>query len=298
MKERIKTIIAVIMILILLPYVITYAIQGEAIFEFGVPAADKMDIAPTEVLIGILANEISMDYPMEAIKAQAVIVRTEYARREKLGMKPEESCTMCQLEELWGSNHLQVYYERAKKAVETTAGEVLVYEGELIQPAYHRVSAGMTRSVASLSGEATPYLQSVSCGSDMLSPDFLSVRYFSTKEIEKALQFNDSDENMCAEDLLKTFSVTTDDAGYLIFIQKDDEIISGDELRAALELPSTFFYMKAIDDKIRVVNKGLGHGIGLSQYHAMQLANENKSYDEILKYFYVGCSLQLNSKNE
>lgn len=205
---------------------------------------------------------------------------------------------MRQLEELWGSDHLREYYEKAKKAVEATAGEVLLYEGELIQPAYHRVSAGMTRNTASLSGEPTPYLQSVSCGSDMLSPDYLSVRYFSTKEIKNALQINDTDESISAEDFLKTISVTSDEAGYTISIQKDDTVISGDEFRAALELPSTCFYMKAVGNKIRVVNKGLGHGIGLSQYHAMQLAGENKKYNEILEYFYAGCCLQLNSENE
>ena len=86
MSEKFKTILAILIILIVLPYIITYAIQGNALFQIG--EADKTtdssdeesDREPTELLIGILAGQISMDAPVEAIKAQAVLVRTEYWR--------------------------------------------------------------------------------------------------------------------------------------------------------------------------------------------------------------------------
>ena len=68
---------------------------------------------PTEILAGILAGQIEMDTPIEAIRAQAVLVRTEYVRREAAGETQERSLSMEDMASLWGSGNLQSYYEIA-----------------------------------------------------------------------------------------------------------------------------------------------------------------------------------------
>ena len=56
--------------------------------------------------------------------------------------------------------------------------------------------------------------------------------------------------------------------------------------RNCLGLNSACCYIKEVEGKVRIVTKGLGHGIGLSQYGANELAKEGNDYKEILQYYY------------
>lgn len=296
MSEKLKTILAVVIILIILPYIITYAIQGNVLFQMGQGVGEKgsgstQEIKgsgePTELLAGILAGQISMDAPKEAIKAQAVLVRTEYYRRLELGLEGEQPLSMEELRELWGSSRLQTNYETSNTAVKETAGEVLTYKDKLIQGAYHKVSAGETRKMEELNGEKTPYLISVSCGMDITSPDYLAVRFFEYEEFQKALGLSkkiDFEETQILSD--------ADENGYVKTVTVGEDTISGDELREALDLSSPCFYIKEVEGKIRIVTKGKGHGIGLSQYAACEQAKNGADYEEILIYFFTGTKLE------
>ena len=62
--------------------------------------------------------------------------------------------------------------------------------------------------------------------------------------------------------------------------------------RQALHLNSACFYLSELDGKIRIVTKGIGHGLGLSQYGANELAKEGKNYQEILRYYYTDVTLE------
>ena len=294
MSEKIKTGIAVFLIIIILPYIITYALQGRQLFD--ITATEKPDETdqsaqtqePTEVLTGILAGQIRMDLPedaADAIRAQAVLVRTEYVRREQVGEQQEQSRSLDELTALWGSGHVREYYEIAKAAVTDTAGEILTYDGKPIQTAYHQVSAGATRAVEELNGEATPYLQSAACGMDITSPDYLTVRFFSFEDMMRALDITQEDD-------LKTITQTADDTGYVTSVQIGEKEYSGDVFRRLLDLPSPCFYIKDVEGQIRIVVKGKGHGIGMSQYAAEKQAEEGASYQDILSYFFPDTTLE------
>lgn len=287
MSEKLKTILSILIILLILPYIITYALQGNQLFDIeGDKSQESIgDEEQTEVLIGILASQISMDAPTEAIRAQAVLVRTENARRQITGEQQEKSLSMEELAALWGSQKLQKNYEIAKAAVTDTEGEVLTYGQKPIYTAFHKVSAGSTRAVEQLNGEKTPYLMSVVCGRDITSQDYLTVRFFSKEEFDEALGLtSDAD--------LTDMRIDADEAGYVKTVQINEKNFTGDELRELLELPSPCFYMKEIDEKIRLVVKGKGHGIGMSQYAACEQAKEGATYEDILKYFFPGTTLE------
>lgn len=287
MSEKIKTILAILIILLILPYIITYALQGDQLFEIGADEAQEKNKKeePTEILAGILAGQIEMDAPIEAIRAQAVLVRTEYVRREAAGETQERSLSMEEMASLWGSRNLQSYYEIAREAVTETAGEVLTYEGEPIFTAYHKVSAGATRAAQELNGEKTPYLSSVTCGKDITSPDYLSVRFFSKSEFFQALGLpSDTD--------LSDLTPEVDEAGYIKTIKLEKKCFTGDVIRSLLELPSPCFYIKEVENKVRVVVKGKGHGIGMSQYAACKQAQEGAEHKDILRYFFPGTELE------
>lgn len=287
MSEKIKTILSILIILVILPYIITYALQGNVLFhiEADEPQEDVGDEEQTETLVGILAGQIAMDAPTEAIRAQAVLVRTEYMRRQAAGEQQEQSISMEEMASYWGSQNLQANYEIAKAAVEDTAGEVLTYGGAPIFTAFHKVSAGWTRAADHMNGEETPYLTSVSCGMDITSQDYLTVRFFSKKEFAQALGLPEEAD-------VADLSVDADQAGYVKSVQIGDKSFTGDEMRTLLELPSPCMYIKQVEDRMRVVVKGKGHGIGMSQYAACEQANKGKTYEEILNYFFPGTALE------
>ena len=73
MSEKIKTILSILIILIILPYIITYALQGNMLFDIEQDETERNmeNGEQTEILTGILAGQIAMDSPAEAIRAQA-----------------------------------------------------------------------------------------------------------------------------------------------------------------------------------------------------------------------------------
>ena len=295
MSEKIKTVLSVLIILVILPYIITYALQGKPLFEIEAEIGDEIKTddpqesseneEQTEILTGILAGQIAMDAPKEAIRAQAVLVRTEYVRRENAGEAQEQPLSLDEMASLWGSQNLQKNYEIAKSAVTDTSGEILAYEGTPIFTAYHKVSSGSTRAADHMNGEKTPYLASVACEMDITSPDYLTIRFFSKKEFTEALGLSgDAD--------LAGLEADTDEAGYVKTIEIDEKSITGDEVRGLLELPSPCFYIKEVEGKVRIVGKGKGHGFGMSQYAACEQAKEGETHETILKYFFPGTTLE------
>jgi len=77
-----------------------------------------------------------------------------------------------------------------------------------------------------------------------------------------------------------------DSAGYVTRVRCGSVVLNGEAVRDALGLSSSCFYFSQSDGKIRITCKGEGHGLGLSQYGANELAKEGKNYREILKYYY------------
>lgn len=289
MREKLKTLLIICLLLMLLPYMITYALQGENLFLTRGQDTQNMNPAqtnePIEIFSGILAGQISMDAPMEAICAQAVLVRTDYYYREQAGETLPQPLSMDELAELWGSDRLQQFYAIAQQAVVKTAGEVLTYDGKPIQAAYHAVSAGRTRASGELNGVQTPYLGSVACEKDILSEDYLTVVMLTAQELAEDLQLEESAE-------LTAVVTSADDAGYVQEVQVGGHTFSGDEFRRLLGLPSPCFTTKEVDDRLRIVVRGSGHGIGLSQYAACMQAESGADYREILNYFFSGAELE------
>lgn len=79
---------------------------------------------------------------------------------------------------------------------------------------------------------------------------------------------------------------TRDEAEYVTSVKIGDKSCSGEEFRTCMDLPSSCFSITELDGKIRIVTKGIGHGLGLSIHSAMEMAKEGMGYEEILSYFY------------
>ena len=291
MFEKIKTIASIVIIIICLPYLITFALQGDILNHDG-DASLQTTEQDTEQLVRILAAEIPLDYEEEAIKAQAVIARTnlQYARKHQ---EPEpEGIAEEELRKIWGEAY-QKNYQILKKCVEETASQVATYEKKIVQLPYHAVSAGKTREAGKSGAEKWSYIKSTDCSEDVKSERFLRVswlekgQYLSKlKQAYPELKFSETD--MEANAAVKK----RDSADYVLTVKLPGKTVSGEEFVKALSLPSACFTVKEIDGQVRIVTKGYGHGFGMSQFAANELALEGKDYQEILKKFYK--SIKIN----
>lgn len=253
----------------------------------GQVGEEKLDME--EYLTGVLAKEIPLDYQMEAVKAQAVIARTSLSA----AMETEEknlpaSMSRDEMLELWGQDGFEDNYQVLEEAISATQGEVLYYKGKPIQAEFHAVSAGRTRSAKeAFQREDEPYLEGVDSGMDIPSPDFLKVVFMDKEEFCKKLEEACPNIPIDTGNILDSVTVEDrDSSGYVVRVKIGEEELSGEGFRACFGLNSSCFYLKEVENQVRIVTKGLGHGFGLSQYGANELAKEGKNYQEILQYYY------------
>ena len=288
MKEKIKTGISVLIILILLPYVASVFRTGSLSgVEAEVPEPDL------EVFVAeILPTQMPVTYEEEALKAQAVIVRTNLLRQAmsfyEIGDLNEtaEAVQESDLEtmgfsfysreeqlELWGFENQERYAEKCRQAPKDTAWQILTLERKLVDLPYHAVSAGWSRTGAVLGGEYS-YLESVECSGDLQSSDYLKIQIIELEEVPEIL--------------------ARDEAGYVLEIRMGGEIYGGEEFRSIYGLNSSCITADQTEGGIRITTKGLGHGLGMSMYQANLQALSGMEYQEILQYFYPQFTIPSN----
>lgn len=265
-------------------------------------------------LVGVTARQISAEYELEAVKAQAIIARTYVLGKMGEALEiPESELGMqafgqTQMELLWGKEEFLEYYEKIKRAVAETNGQVLlvdVVDGKREQsvshflgettdtqeeawmpnPLFHPISSGYTRD----GGEAYPYLRMTESSHDLEADGYLTVLEWTPLEFVKLLAPIAAVESVQARENLQL--VAKDRAGYVKEYQIGSHIFTGEQLMQALKLPSTAFSLSDHEGQIRAVCKGVGHGYGLSQYGAHRMAMEGKTAEEILCYYYQNVSV-------
>lgn len=279
MKKTAEHILTAVLILLLLPCVMIFLLNGrmEEIYRTIKNETEYISVKTNsgvlemnleEYVIGVTAAQIPLDYDIEAVKAQMVLVRTNICRqiRESREVKREVFLTMEELERAGAA-------DKFLKAQNSTKGQILVWRDKPVMASFHCVSAGSTRDGNEVldSGDY-PYLRSKSCSADKEAADYKSV-----------IQID--------ERWAKMKVTERDKAGYVQQIQMGDEYMSGEEFRKLLGLPSADFEMEVRTDGVFLTVYGVGHGLGMSQYTAQQMALSGKKYREILGYFFEGTNL-------
>lgn len=300
MKHFYKNIIFLLATIVLLPYVITTIFEGGINFAKEDPILDskkvivndnnvELELDMEQYIIGVLASSIPVTYEREAIKAQSVIARTSIVK--KIGGRKSINTSelnlgymnILQMEEYWGYDKFYDNYNKLQAIVADTKGEVMEYEGEPIEAAFHAVSIGTTRDAKSaLNSDKYPYLQSVPCTKDVESEEYITNGTISFQKMSDLFQ-----KNITALPQV----LSSDELGYVEKIKINDEIMSGEKFRKILSLNSSCFEMKLDSDGMKVTVKGKGHGLGLSQYGANIMAKEGKNYKEILDYYYQNINI-------
>lgn len=247
--------------ILLLPYVCTIVLNG----------ADKALLLHSpeveELVPLVLVAQLKGDYEDEAVKAQAVIARSEVYRRLEAGENEGEICGKIGFGKLLGmADKLQQY----SVAAEATAGQVLTYNGELKLVPYHEVSNGKTRDGEEVfhSGEYA-YLKSVDSSQDKESPDYVNSTYVAASQLPAKLVIKKRDS-----------------AGYITALTADGSWIEGETFRQGMHLASADFSVQKMGKMVRFLCKGKGHGLGFSQYGGNEMAKEGCRWKEILEAYF------------
>lgn len=295
-----RKIAAICLLALLIPYVVTLAWTGRVKGTFESKASSNrtvlLDRSGTpvrvdmeEYLMGILAVQIPAGYEEETLKAQAIIARTYLVKQMGESSEVAESALDMdyleenQMEEMWGGNRYLEYYKKLRDAVQGTRGQVIEYEGELIDPLFHRLSAGSTR----MGDELHPYLQTVEAPEDVEAESFMTITVFTPEEFASRLNSMSDSPELPENQAFESFQIIEkEQSGYVSAVQAGSKTYTGEEIRAALGLPSSAFTLEEYEGNIRCVTKGIGHGYGFDQYGADRKAEEGKTAEELLKIYY------------
>ncbi|MFP4697174.1 MAG: stage II sporulation protein D [Eubacteriales bacterium] len=259
---------------------------------------ETLELSLDEYIIGVVAAEMPANFEIEAIKAQAVAART-YAIKQ-MGDENTVNVTSLkqsyidqeEMEKIWGVSLYPEYYSKIKEAVLMTSEEVIVYQEKPIEAVFHSTSAGRTQASTDIWNTELPYLESVDSDFDIESPEYLTVKEFTSEEIINLIRNKDPDFMLYEGTILEaTQIINRSESGYITSIQIGNKIFTGEEIREILDLNSSNFSIENNEGKIKFICKGYGHGVGLSQYGANFMAVDGATYKEIINHYYTNVEI-------
>ncbi len=256
----------------------------------GLTAVNYVDLE--QYLYSVLGGEMFPSWPIEALKAQAVVARS-YALYQR-------QSTANSLYDVGNTTAWQVYKgvldeaASTQAAVNATAGQVLIHQGRIIEAVFHSASGGHTENVENVWTRPLPYLKAVP-DFDQGSPEYEWAKTFSRRELSARIT---GVGNIIAMEPGQTTPYgrvknmrIVGDAG--------TRTMTGDALRNALGLKSTKFTVlsdyatastkgqgQANPTTFKINGGGYGHGLGLSQWGAHNLAQKGTGYQQIVLYYY------------
>lgn len=233
-------------------------------------------------IAGVMEAEVGPNAQRELYKAHALLTRTYMMNH--FDRHREEGFSLCD------GVHCQAYHGRAlynpeiAKAVFETSGEVVAdYHYKLITAAYHANSGGETQRASDVWLKDVDYLQSVLDPYSLHQPAakwYDTIQYDTWKKylIDRGME----SARKVPEELL--YIQQRHRSKYFV-LDKDTLLMT--RIREDWGWRSSFFNMFPEEGgKIVVWGKGYGHGVGLSQEGAMNMASQDFSYKDIIKFYY------------
>lgn len=286
----------------------TFTISDErTVTVFLETSERRVMMTELEYVCGVVACEMPMSYEDEALKAQAVAAFTMLRRRQENFAESNVSgsdsefvissssssvqgyITQEQMKAKWGGD-FEENYTRLKNLAASVADEYIAFEGKPILAAYHSISCGKTEDAGNVWGESLEYLSPVSSPDDSQAAGYASSAEFTADEFK----------DICSRKLGITLSgnsdewlgkITRSNSGYVMSCEIGDKKFTGQKIRNAFGLRSACFTLKLKDGKFTFNVKGYGHGVGMSQFGANEMAKQGKNYREIIAHYYKGTEL-------
>lgn len=243
-----------------------------------------------EYLYGVVKSEMGTSYKtngerkdvgIEALKAQAVASRTYAVYKINSSSNSEYDLTATTSDQVYNPNNVT---EIVKDAVDSTSGQVITYKGEIICAYFFSTSGGHTEAPENVWYSSLPYLEGVE---DPYEP------YIEGKSEWEA--------RISASKYGEMEILSTNENGRVMELKVGNEVYTKNNIRMKLGaslIKSTWFELEYDEDTNEYVfkGKGYGHGVGMSQYGAMGMAEAGFNYEEILKWYYK--DVEIEPENE
>ncbi len=300
----------IFLILIIIPFLIIngffYTRKDEIIIKVYNHKTDKIvSMELSKYLKGVVAAEMPAAYHIEALKAQSIASRTYTLK--KLPAFGGSGCNYPgadistdyrydqawysenEMKEKWGFFPYFYYWARISRAVEETAGKVLVFDHKLIDAVYHSNSGGKTENAGMVWKKNIPYLISVDSPYDKEhKKNYRHVIDYNLEEINNILETGIA-RNTAGKDTVTITDYT--DTGRVLNIKFWEREFTGEEIRERLNLPSAKFTVEVENNSFIFTVFGNGHGVGMSQDGADGFAKNGYNYKQILQHFYNGVEI-------
>ena len=256
----------------------------------GLTAVNWVDLE--EYLYSVIGGEMNSSWPEEALKAQAIAART-YALYERERQRRNPVYDLGDSPDRW-----QIYKgissesPKTYNAADQTAGKILTYNNQIILSVFHACSGGHTENVEDVWSTRVPYLRAVPDFDQKIKDQKIKecnwTKTFTPREISARISGIGNVKEMIIENVSPFRSVKT----LKIIGNKGTKILQGEEVRTALKIKSTRFIVnKDANGSFILQGLGFGHGLGMSQWGAYELAKRGANHLQILGYYYQGVAL-------
>ena len=256
-------------------------------------------------LTGVVRGEMPASFEMEALRAQAAAERSYVYYQLAAGRKDahpdadfctDHTCCSAYLSETaarekWGGDFAP-WNTRVEQAVSDTDGQVVLYDGRPSLAVFHSSSAGRTAAAGDVWSGDLPYLVSVdSPEGEETVPNYYSTVTFTAAEAKEKLLAAYPELKLSGTPDRWFGAAAENGSGRVETVSVGGTDIEGTELRRIFGLRSACFTVAADSESVTFRVTGYGHGVGMSQYGANQLAREGKTWQEILEWYYTGATV-------
>lgn len=268
--------------------------------------SEKKSMPIEEYLLGVVAAEMPANFPLEALKAQAVASRSYVLDKMVSGGNKIEShygadvCTdsaHCKAWiskddrfKKWAESEAEKNWAKISAAVTETAGEYMTFEGEPITAVFYAISAGTTERAEDVWGGNVPYLQNADSSLDVNAPGYRSSASFSKEEFRQKIATEFPDISLGKNPSGWYSDEIRSSGGAVLSCSVGNKSLKGTDIRRIFGLRSHNYTLGYEDGNFVFDVVGYGHGVGMSQWGAKFYADEGKNYRDILRIYYKGIS--------
>lgn len=262
------------------------------IYRTDIGAVETMDLE--SYLMGVVAGEMHNDWPIEALKAQAIIARTFALRFIADGGSQYDGAQLSTDINEAQAYDLSAVNDAVRRAVEETRGQVILCQGEPIQAWFHAHAGGVTaraREGLNYNKPEPPYTKSIQVRESDKAPENVRswTAEFSLDEVQAAL------DELGGGDASQLAIGQRSESGRVTTFTAGSGEVNAVDLRRALDstrLKSTLLTDLAVENGVvRFSGAGYGHGVGMSQWGAYEMAAEGSTAEEIIQKFYQGVEI-------
>ena len=264
------------------------------VYDVDAKSASEMDIET--YIMGVVAGEMKNDWPMEALKAQAILARTftlKFCQDKKSKYDGADISTDVTEAQAYAAKDVN---DRVREAVEATKGQAMTWQGRYPYAWFHAHSGGMTElpSVSlDFRDEDPAYLKPVASEESEKAPADAAhwEAAFTEREVVKA----------CSDAGLKVEHVDTialgdkGESGRARTLVVNGDSVSAPSFRIQIgpnRLRSTLIDSVELEDgRVTFRGRGFGHGVGMSQWGAYAMAERGDSAEDIIEHYFNGVSI-------